>query len=371
MTKINPIILFDWKAFILIITILSAGVLTIYSATYTNTEIGTIPLYVKQIVWSAIGIAFLFAGASVDYQTISKYAYFLYAFSLLLLILVVIIGSRGFGAQRWLSIGGLTFQPSELAKLATALAVTRYFSDYPARYGYTVKELLIPGGIIAIPVLLVLKQPDLGTAIIISFVSLILIYLVKVRSKFFGFSALLILMLFPFVWQILWEHLKEYQKTRLLTFINPAADPTGTGYHVIQSKIAIGSGGVWGKGILESTQSHLNFLPARHTDFVFAVFAEEWGFLGLFILLALFLALISWGLDVALKARDRLGMLIASGIISMFTFYCIINIGMTLGIVPVVGVPLPFMSYGGTSLITNLFSLGILFNIKKKRYLFS
>ena len=295
----------------------------------------------------------------------------MYVLAIILLILVTLIGSRGFGAQRWLSIGGLTFQPSELAKLATALAITRYFSDYPARYGYTVKELLIPGGIIAIPVLLVLKQPDLGTALIITFVSIVLIYLVRVRSRLFGFSVLLILMLFPFVWQIFWESLKDYQRTRLLTFINPAADPTGTGYHVIQSKIAIGSGGFWGKGILESTQSHLNFLPARHTDFIFAVFSEEWGFFGLAVLLILYFALLSWGLDVALKARDRLGMLMASGIVSMFAFYSLINIGMTLGIVPVVGVPLPLMSYGGTSLTTSLFSLGILFNIKKKRYLFS
>ncbi|MBI5096893.1 MAG: rod shape-determining protein RodA [Nitrospirae bacterium] len=371
MIKKSAIALFDWTAFAIIIFILITGVLTIYSATYMNTGGNTAPLYLKQIGWIITGMLFLFAGASIDYQTISKYAYPLYALSLILLILVMFIGSSGFGAQRWLSIGGLTFQPSELAKLATALALTRYFSDYPARYGYTVKELLFPGGLIAVPVLLVLKQPDLGTGLIITFVSLILIYLVRVRSRFFGFSTLLVLMLFPFAWHILWENLKEYQKTRLLTFINPAADPTGTGYHVIQSKIAIGSGGFWGKGILESTQSHLNFLPARHTDFVFAVFAEEWGFFGVLVLLLLYVALISWGFDVALKARDRLGMLMASGIISIFALYCAINIGMTIGIVPVVGIPLPFMSYGGTSLITTLFSLGILFNIKKKRYLFS
>lgn len=371
MLRKSSIALFDWKAFIIIVLILIAGVLTIYSATYDNAGGNTVPLYIKQIGWIIIGTIFLLIGASIDYQTLSKYAYYLYVFSFLLLILVLAVGSRGYGAQRWLSIGGLTFQPSELAKLATALAITRYFSDYPARYGYTVKELLIPGGIIAIPVLLVLKQPDLGTALVITFVSLALIYLVRIRSRFFGFSSLLVLMLFPFVWQIFWENLKEYQRTRLLTFINPTADPTGTGYHVIQSKIAIGSGGFLGKGILESTQSHLNFLPARHTDFIFAVFAEEWGFIGLVGLLLLYFALISWGLDVAIKARDRLGMLMASGIVGIFTFYCVINIGMTLGIVPVVGIPLPLMSYGGTSLITILFSLGILFNIKKKRYLFS
>lgn len=371
MLKKNPIILFNWKAFIIIILILIAGVLTIYSATYTSSGVKSVPLYMKQIGWIMIGLLAFFAGASIDYQVLAKYAYYLYAFSFLLLILVMLVGSSGYGAQRWLSLGGLTFQPSELAKLATALAITRYFSDYPARYGYTVKELIIPGTLIAIPVLLVLKQPDLGTAIVIALVSLVLIYLVKIRSRLFGFSTLLGLMLFPFAWQIFWENLKEYQKTRLLTFINPSADPTGTGYHVIQSKIAIGSGGFWGKGLLESTQSHLNFLPARHTDFIFAVFSEEWGFMGLLALMVLYFSLISWGLDVALKARDRLGMLIASGIVSIFTFYCVLNIGMTLGLVPVVGIPLPLMSYGGTSLITTLFSLGILFNIKKKRYLFT
>lgn len=371
MLRKSSIGLFDWKAFAIIFLILLAGVLTIYSATYSSSGGSSFPLYVKQIGWIIIGMFFFFAGTFIDYQTLAKYAYYFYAFSFALLILVMVVGKSGYGAQRWLSIGGLSFQPSELAKLAVAIAVMRYFSDYPARYGYTVKELLIPGVLIALPVLLVLKQPDLGTALVITFVSSVLIYLVKVRSRLFGFSALLALMLFPFAWQVFWKNLKEYQKTRLLTFINPASDPTGTGYHVIQSKIAIGSGGFWGKGILESTQSQLNFLPARHTDFIFAVFAEEWGFLGLTVLLLLYFLLISWGLDVALKARDRLGMLMASGIVSIFTFYCVINTGMTLGIVPVVGIPLPLMSYGGTSLITTLFSLGILFNIKKKRYLFS
>src|SRR3972149_1107279 len=371
MIKKSSLGLFDWKAFIFIVIILFIGVMTIYSATYNTAGETTNPLYLKQIGWIIFGILFLFLGASIDYQNIAKYAYYLYAISLLLLLLVAIIGSSGFGAQRWLSIGGFRFQPSELAKLATVLAITRYFSDYPARYGYTVKELLIPGVIIAIPVLLVLKQPDLGTSLVIFFVSFALIYMVKIRSRLFGFSAFLALMLFPFAWHIFWMNLKEYQKTRLLTFVNPTADPTGTGYHVIQSKIAVGSGGFWGKGLLESTQSHLNFLPARHTDFVFAVFAEEWGFIGFTILLLLYVAIISWGLDVAIKARDRLRVLMASGIISIFALYCAINIGMTIGIVPVVGIPLPLMSYGGTSLITTLFSLGILFNIKKKRFLFT
>ena len=371
MLKKNPFALIDWRALTLIAAILVIGVLTILSATYNSSGGGSIPLYLKQIVWIIAGLAFFFAGATIDYQTIAKYAYPFYMISLLLLILVMVIGSSGFGAQRWLSIGGFRFQPSELAKLATVLAITKYFADYPARYGYAVKELLVPGVIIAVPVLLVLKQPDLGTALVITFVSLILIYLVKIRSRFFGISTLIGIMVFPFIWQLFWEHLKDYQKTRLLTFIDPTADPRGTGYHIIQSKIAVGSGGFWGKGFLASTQSHLNFLPARHTDFIFSVFAEEWGFIGFAVLMLLYLGLITWGLDVAVKARDRLGMLMGSSLASLLSCYCLINIGMTLGIVPVVGIPLPLMSYGGTSLITTLFSLGILFNIRKKRFLFS
>ncbi|MCC7203129.1 MAG: rod shape-determining protein RodA [Nitrospirae bacterium] len=366
----GTIALFDWKAFILIVLIMILGLSTIFSATYTNTPVNATPLYIKQIGWIIIGIFFLLTGMSIDYQTIARYAYHIYAFSFILLLVVLVAGRSGFGAQRWIAIGGFSFQPSELAKIATAFAITRYFSDYPARHGYNVRELVIPGILIAIPVVLVLKQPDLGTGMVITFVSVVLIFLVRIRSRLLGILTLLILMTFPFLWHIFWENLKQYQKTRLLTFINPSADPTGTGYHIIQSKIAIGSGGFFGKGILQSTQSQLNFLPARHTDFIFSVFAEEWGFLGIFVLLILYLLLITWGLDVAIKAKDRLGMLMACSIISYFTFYCVINIGMTLGVFPVVGIPLPLMSYGGTSMITTLFSLGILFNIRKKRFLF-
>ena len=366
----STITLFDWKAFIIIVLIMFIGLSTIFSATYTSTPENVTPLYIKQIGWIIIGVFFLLIGTSIDYQTIARYAYYLYALSFLLLLVVMVAGRSGFGAQRWIAIGGFSFQPSELAKLATAFAITRYFSDYPARHGYNVKELLIPGVLIAIPVLLVLKQPDLGTGMVITFVSVVLILLVRVRSRVFGIMTLLILMTSPFIWHIFWENLKEYQKTRLLVFINPSSDPTGTGYHIIQSKIAIGSGGFSGKGILQSTQSQLNFLPARHTDFVFSVFAEEWGFIGIVVLLLLYLLLITWGVDVAIKAKDRLGMLMACSVVTIFTFYCVINIGMTLGVLPVVGIPLPLMSYGGTSMITTLFSLGILFNIRKKRFLF-
>src|SRR4030066_1163410 len=240
----STIALFDWKTFTIIIVIMLIGLTTIFSATYTSTPANATPLYVKQIGWIIIGLFFLFMGSSIDYQTIARYAYLLYAVSFILLIVVMVAGRSGFGAQRWIAIGGFSFQPSELAKLATAFAITRYFADYPARHGYNVKELIVPGVLIAIPVLLVLKQPDLGTGMVITFVSVVLIFLVRIRSRLLGIMTLLILMTFPFIWQIFWENLKEYQKTRLLVFIVPSMVPPGTGYHIIQSKIAIGSGGV-------------------------------------------------------------------------------------------------------------------------------
>ncbi len=360
---------FDWRAFGIILLILSVGILTIYSVTrnYGHTFL---PFYMKQILWATIGLILFFISTRIDYQILARYAYLFYGIAIFLLLLVIVAGKTGYGAQRWLSIGGIRFQPSEIAKLAVVLVLARYFSDNYNPRGYTVRQLIIPSVFIAIPVLLVLIQPDLGTGLIIVFTSMALIYLVKIRSKVFGFTALIGLMLFPFLWEIFWINLKEYQRLRLLTFINPGADPQGTGYHIIQSKIAIGSGGLVGKGIFESTQSNLNFLPAHHTDFIFAVFAEEWGFVGVLFLITMYLLLIYWGIDVALKARDRLGMFLGGGIVTLFTLYCVINMGMTFGIFPVVGIPLPLMSYGGTALLTTLFSLGILFNIKRGRYLF-
>ena len=234
--KKSTIALFDWKAFTIIILIMVIGLSTIFSATYTSTPENATPLYLKQVGWIFIGIFFLLIGTSIDYQSIARYAYYLYAFSFLLLIVVLVAGKSGFGAQRWLAIGGFSFQPSELAKLATAFAITKYFSDYPARYGYNVRELLIPGVLIAIPVLLVLKQPDLGTGMVITFVSVVLILLVRIRSKLFGIMTLLMFMSFPFLWQIFWENLKEYQKTRLPDVCKSFGRPYGNrvSYNTIQ-----------------------------------------------------------------------------------------------------------------------------------------
>jgi rod shape determining protein RodA len=256
-----------------------------------------------------------------------------------------------------------------LVKVSILLILAKYFSDHHPRKGLNLRQLIVPGVLFLIPALLILKQPDLGTALSISSIFLSMVFVLGLRSKFLIYSSLLSMMLFPFFWQFFWNHLKDYQRERLLTFVNPTDDPMGTGYHIIQSKIAIGSGGFFGKGLFGGTQSQLKFLPESHTDFIFSVFAEEWGFFGILILFALFLFLIFWGIEIAYKAKDTLGALLAIGIVGLISFYFLVNVGMTLGMAPVVGVPLPLMSYGGTSMVTTLGLLGLLLNVKLRRFM--
>ncbi|MBI5197843.1 MAG: FtsW/RodA/SpoVE family cell cycle protein, partial [Nitrospirae bacterium] len=267
---------FDWKTYFVVLLVLSVGVLTIYSAVYNpvshSPRPGT-PLYIKQMIWIFMGMAIFWAAVFVDYRFFLRYAYAVYAVAVLFVVLVVFFGREGFGAQRWLALGPVSFQPSEVAKIALVLFCARYFSDYPSSQGYTLSRLFFPGFLVAVPMVLILKQPDLGTALVFLFVFSVILFLIRIRSKFLAIIAIFSLMLFPFIWQAFWGQLEGYQKNRLLTYVNPDRDPTGAGYHLLQSKIAIGSGGFWGKGLLESTQSQLNFLPARHTDFIFAVYA--------------------------------------------------------------------------------------------------
>lgn len=360
---------FDLWFLLVILLILGMGVLSIYTVTHTRTSGASTPVYVKQIIWILAGWLIFFVCAFYDYHKLSRYSIPLYSGGIALLVLVLIIGRTGQGAQRWLPLGFFDLQPSEWIKLFVVLILAQYFSTRHRQHGSGLHELLVPSLLMMIPVVLVLKQPDLGTTLAVLFIFAAMIFLVGLRSKTVEFSALLSLMAFPFLWEIFWNSLKGYQRSRLIAFVDPGLDPMGQGYHVLQSKIAIGSGGLLGKGLWGGTQSQLKFLPEGHTDFIFSVFAEEWGFLGVLVLLSLYFLLIWWGIEAAYKAKDALGSLIAGGVVAMLVFYVIVNIGMTVGVVPVVGVPLPLMSYGGNSMVTTMAALGLLLNIRMRRFM--
>ena len=356
---------FEWRFALVSLSILALGVLSIYSVTHDFDQQGRMPLYAKQIVWILVGAFAFFAAMTVDYHRLGRYAYLIYGLTLLLLVLVLMVGRSTRGAQRWFALGPFAFQPSELAKLVLVLVLAKYFAEVP-RTGWL--QLVVIPGLITVPgLLLILKQPDLGTAMSFTFIYLSMVLIGGLHARALGLGLLFTSMLFPFLWELLWTSLHDYQKERIMTFWDPTIDPAGKGYHTLQSQIAIGAGGVWGKGPDEATQSRLRFLPEGHTDFIFAVFAEHWGFIGVLILFALFAVLTFLIAEIAFKAKDELGLLLAAGILAMLGFCVIVNIGMTMGIFPIVGIPLPLMSYGGTTTVTTMMALGLLLNVKRRR----
>ncbi len=362
-----------WGMVGLICAIALIGLAAVYSATYTSRGPG--PLYYKQLVWISLGLIVMFLAIIPDYHTVGRYAYVLYALSLVLLFLVMVMGKTGMGAQRWLAVGPFAFQPSEFAKLALTLALARFFAEDPKQGGYELKDLAIPGLMVLVPLVLVLRQPDLGTAIMLLLTSSLIVMLAGIRFRSVlillvagAVVAALVFAVSP-VREKLWGSLKPYQQNRIKAFIDPSSDPLGTGYHANQSKIAVGSGQITGKGFRKGTQSQMAFLPEHHTDFIFSVISEEHGFLGSAFVIILYLVLLLTGVDTARNAKDRMGALMAGGIVSMIALYVFINVGMTVGLVPVVGVPLPLVSYGGTSIITTFLALGILLNIKARRFM--
>ncbi|MFQ5850456.1 MAG: rod shape-determining protein RodA [Candidatus Binatia bacterium] len=357
---------FDWYLFGLAMCLAVIGILTIYSATLDITGERSGLLALRQLYWLAIGLVFMVASFRVDYRRINRLAYPFYAAVLLLLILVPFLGVVSGGSQRWLHLGYFALQPSELSKLAiVAVLAKRLQYDEPPE-GYRLRELWMPFLLAAPILLLILAQPDLGTAVafILVFFSVVLMGGIHIGS--FVRLAVVGVALLPIGWQFL----RPYQQMRIWTFFNPNLDPLGAGYHVIQSKIAIGSGRLFGKGYLQGTQNRLDFLPAQHTDFVFSVFAEEWGFVGCSILLGLYLALILLSLRVVRRARDRFGALLAFGMAAILFWQVIINIAMVTGTLPVAGIPLPFLSYGGSSLVTTMVAVGILVNVSTRRFTF-
>ncbi|NTU42329.1 MAG: rod shape-determining protein RodA [Nitrospirales bacterium] len=358
---------FDWITLALILSLTVIGIMTIYSATRPMTGGDHPDFYLKQIGWLAISLTAMFAMITFDYRWLQRYSYPLYGVGLFLLIVVLFAGRSSMGAQRWLNLGFFSFQPSEFFRLIFILAFSQYLTSLPPVMprGAMVKGLFVFG---LIPLGLLIKQPDLGTGILLISLFAVLTLAKGVKRKLLVLIVAIGVISIPFLGGIAWEGLKDYQKNRLLVFIDPSVDPTGIGYHIAQSKISIGSGGITGKGYMEGTQGPLRFLPEKHTDFIFSVFAEEWGFLGGMTLFGIYLFLFLRGLDTAMRAKDDFGRFAATGVTAMFFVYFCVNTGMTLGIMPVVGVPLPFVSYGGTALVSNYIAAGILINIRTRRY---
>lgn len=353
----------DFVTIILVGLLIVISLIIIGSATHINTPSEDRYWYVeRQGVFALINVVIIFVMLNFDYRSLGKFANVLYAINLAMLLAVMFVGQSALGAQRWIQIGPISLQPSEFSKLIMIIAMANMLDKRSGKLD-SFKDLIPIFLYMGIPFLLVLKQPDLGTSLVFLAILFGMLFIAGINTRHLMaiFGAGIAFM------PIFWHFLKDYQKKRLTVFIDPNVDPLGSGYHIIQSKIAIGSGMLFGKGLFGGTQSQLNFLPENHTDFIFAVIGEELGFIGAAIILFLYFLLLYRGIKIAGVARDNFGTLLATGITSMLTFHVLVNVGMTAGIMPVTGIPLPFMSYGVSALTTNMISIGILLNIYMRR----
>jgi rod shape determining protein RodA len=358
---------FDWILLLLLILIAVISVANLYSATAAIRDAGGSQVFMKQIYWYLIGFSVLLLMTTFDYHLLERLAFPGYFFTLGLLVLVLVIGEVHSGSQRWLEFGGFRIQVSELAKIVLVLTLAKYFSerwmDRPSR----LRDLWQPFLLIVFPCALIYLEPDLGTALLLAIVSFSIILFTKVHRNSLVILFVILLFLAPLIWFFLFS---EYQQDRVLSFLSPNKDLRGASWQVNQSKIAIGSGQFIGKGYLDGTQTRLHFLPEQHTDFVFSVLAEEWGFLGGVILLLLYLLLILWGINIAKNSMDRFGSIVALGIVGLVFWQLFINVGMITGLLPVVGIPLVLLSYGGSSLVVTMAGMGLLMNISMRRFMF-
>ena len=337
----------------LIITLFFVGLAALYSI--SNGDFNSWPL--KHSQRFILGLIIFFLVIFFDLRLIFGYAYVIFFLSIISLVIIPFFGIESNGATRWINIAGISLQPSEFVKYTLILALAKYFHSINNDSSF-IKTLIIPLIITIVPVLLVITQPDLGTALIILLGGISLFWISGLNYKYFIVGVFSILCSLP----VLWQYLKDYQKDRVLTFFNPERDPLGNGYHIMQSKIALGSGGIFGKGYMEGTQSHLNFLPEMQTDFIFTMLGEEFGFIGSLLLLLIYAALIMISIRLALKSRSLFSKYLSLGVCNVFFIYDFVNIGMVTGLLPVVGVPLPFISYGGSSMLAVMFGFGLLMN---------
>ncbi len=350
----------DWWLIGAVLLLMGSGLLLIDSATHSfAVSTGKAWHVERQGIFMVIALLLAAFSLRFDYRILKNYATRLYIANIVLLVAVMVFGISQLGAQRWIQIGSFSFQPSEFAKVFLIICLAA-FMEKRIEWLETFRDYLPVFAYILLPFVLVMKQPDLGTSLTFIAILLGMIFVSGFKFNWFAKLGVLFVAMLPAFWMIL----KDYQKNRIRVFLNPELDPFGSGYHVIQSKIAIGSGGLLGKGWLAGTQSQLNFLPENHTDFIFAVVGEEFGFVGSMFIILLYMIIIWRGITIALNAEDDFGTLLAVGVTSMFMFHIMVNIGMTVGIMPVTGVPLPFLSYGVSSLLTNVMLVAILLNIK-------
>lgn len=351
---------FDFGLLITVLLICAFSVVVISSASHAI-ETGSYKKVIVQMIAVVFGIVVLFFITLFDYNQIAGLSKIIYALNIFVLVSVFFIGKVSNGAQSWIHLGPIDIQPSEFSKIALILTLANIFNEMDEIRSF--KDLIGPLIHMGIPFVIVMLQPDLGTALVFLAIFIGMLFISGVRPKIFAGLITAGLAMLPVAYKIL----KPYQRNRLLSFINPNLDPMGSGYHVIQSKIAIGSGMFWGKGLYNGSQTQLYYLPEAWTDFIFSVVGEELGFIGATALILLYAYMLYKCWKIAVMAKDRYGYLIAVGIISMFTFHIFENIGMTVGIMPITGIPLPFMSYGGSSIVSNMMALGLILNVGMRR----
>ncbi len=353
----------DWWLLLILAALLGCGFVTLYSATSLTHD----ATFIKQLAWTGCGLLMMvLIMLFIDYRWLSRLAWPLYIIIVILLVAVLGAGKEVMGAKRWIPLGFFNMQPSEITKIMIIIWISYWGSKKYSSVDYDFMDLMFPVFILVIPIILIILEPDLGTASLIGLVCLGMFLMLGIRKSTLVKTGLVFICILPLSWSLL----KEYQRQRILTFLDPELDPLGKGYHAIQSKIAVGSGGLYGKGFLHGTQTQLKFLPEHHTDFIFSVIAEEWGFIGCTLIIVLYLLLASRIITTGLKTKDRFGAMLCFGIAMFISLHAFINIAMTMGMFPVVGVPLPFISYGGSFMLINLCCIGIVLSISWRKSMF-
>lgn len=355
---------FDWVMLLMVLLVGGMALTNLYSSTYIADK-GASSIFYKQLIFFAVGLVVVLLIITQEYQRVVKMGYVFYGAVLLLLVYTLLFVKPILGAQRWIDLGFFNLQPSEPTKLALILVLAACYANTDAPNGYRLRDLIKPGILVILPFVLIAKQPDLGTALICAFVFVSMTLYVRLRWGTLAILSGAALTCIFVGWKFF---LKDYQRRRIETFLNPEADLMNHGYQIMQSKIAVGSGKIFGKGFLEGTQGHLHFLPEKHTDFAFSVWAEEWGFAGSLFFLGCYFFMLIWGMNVAMSAKDKLGSILAFGCVALIFWQAVINLFMIMGFLPVVGVPLPIFSYGGSSLLTNLAAIGLIMSVRMRSF---